>query len=149
MQVILRETIPNLGQGGEVVTVRDGYGRNYLIPQGLAILATERNKKQIAYHKKQIAYQNAKLRGEAQTLAEKLSGLRVEIQRQVGIGEKLFGSVTSRDIEQALSKQGVSLDRKRIHLPEPIKILGEHLVEFKLDQGVTGKIKVLVVALVE
>ena len=147
MQVILRETVPNLGQSGELVSVREGYGRNYLIPQGLAILATEGNKKQIEYHKKQIALRNAKLREEAQNLVDRLTALSVQVSRQVGIGEKLFGSVTSRDIEQALSKLGLTLDRKRIHLPEPLKTLGEHWVECKLDQGVIGKIKVTVVAL--
>ena len=147
MQVILRESVPHLGQSGEMVTVRDGYGRNYLIPQGLTILATEGNKKQIEYHKKQIAARNAKLRGEAQSLSNRLSSVTVEIKRQVGLGDKLFGSVSSRDIEQALSTQGVLLDRKRIHLPEPIKTLGEHMVECKLEQGVVGQIKVIVVGL--
>ena len=147
MQVILRETVPNLGQSGELVSVREGYGRNYLIPQGLAILATEGNKKQIEYHKKQIALRNAKLREEAQNLVDRLTALSVQVSRQVGIGEKLFGSVTSRDIEQALSKLGLNLDRKRIHLPEPLKTLGEHWVECKLDQDVIGKIKVTEVAL--
>ncbi len=149
MQVILREQVKNLGNSGDVVTVKDGYGRNYLLPRGLAVLATEGNKKQIEFHKRQIAAQNARSREAAQVLAGKLTTVKIEIARQVGVGEKLFGSVSSRDIEQALSKQGVTLDRKRIHLPEPIRTLGEHTVECKLEQGVTGSIKVTVVALAE
>lgn len=145
MRIILREDVSNLGKSGEVVTVRDGFGRNYLLPQGLALPATERNVKQIEHQKKIIAARNAKLAKDAQAVADKLSALQVVITRQAGEGDRLFGSVSSRDIEDALKPMGVVVDRKKIHLPEPIKSLGDYQVEIKLGQSVTGKIKVRVV----
>src|SRR5439155_17836141 len=102
MRVILREDVSNLGKSGELVSVRDGYGRNYLLPQGLAVLATERNVKQIEHQKKVITTRNAKLAKDAQAVADKLGSLQVTITRQAGEGDKLFGSVTARDIDEAL-----------------------------------------------
>jgi large subunit ribosomal protein L9 len=145
MQVILREEVANLGKSGDVVTVRDGYGRNYLIPQGLAVPATERNVRQVEHQKKLIAARNAKLAKDAQAVADKLAGLEVVISRQAGEADRLFGSVTARDIEEALRGLGVTVDRKKIHLPEPIKSLGDYSVDVKLGQAVTGKVKVRVV----
>lgn len=144
MRLILRETVPHVGQSGELVTVRDGYGRNFLIPQGLAIPATDRNVKQVEHHKRVIAAQEAKRIQQAQELAQQLSQMEVALLRQVGVGNKLFGSVGSRDIEQALRQQGVTLDRKTLVLPEPIRTLGEHQVEIKLGSGVVASIKVRV-----
>lgn len=146
MRVILREDMSNLGKSGEVVTVRDGYGRNYLLPQGLAVLATERNVKQIEHHKKVITARNAKLAKDAQAVADKISSLEVTIKRQAGEGDRLFGSVTTRDIEEALKALGATVDRRKIHLPEPIKSLGDYEVEIKLGHAVTSKVKVRVVA---
>jgi large subunit ribosomal protein L9 len=146
MQVILREDVFNLGKSGDVVTVRNGYGRNYLIPQGLAVLATERNVKQIEHQKKIIAARNARLAKDAQSVADRLAAVEVTIGRQAGEGDKLFGSVSTRDIEEALRSQGVTVDRKKIVLSEPIKALGDYVVDVKLGQSVTGKIKVHVVA---
>lgn len=146
MRIVLREDVSNLGKSGEVVTVRAGYGRNYLLPQGLAVAATERNVQQIEHQKKVIAARNAKLAKDAQSVADKLSSIEVVIARQSGEGDKLFGSVSSRDIEDALKAKGVNVDRKKIHLAEPIKTLGDYSVEVKLGQGVHGKIKVHVVS---
>src|SRR5688572_3655078 len=129
MRVILREDVSNLGKSGELVSVRDGYGRNYLLPQGLAMLATERNVKQIEHNKKIITARNAKLAKDAQSVADKLGSLDVVIKRQAGEGDKLFGSVTARDIEEAIKGLGATVDRRKIHLPEPIKALGDYVVE--------------------
>ncbi len=144
MRIILREEVPNLGKGGDVVTVRDGYGRNYLLPQGLALLATERNVKQIEHQKKVIAARNAKLAKDAQSVADRLGGLDVRITRQAGEGGKLFGSVSTRDIEEAVRALGVTIDRKKVVIEHPIKTTGEHTVEVKLGQGVTGKLKLTI-----
>ena len=144
MRIILREEVQNLGKSGEVVTVKPGYGRNYLLPQGLALLATEHNVKQLEHQKKIITARNAKLQKDAQSVADALGGLEVRIERQVGEGGKLFGSVSTRDVEEAVNKKGVKVDRKKIVIENPIKSTGEYTVEVKLGQGVTGKIKVIV-----
>jgi large subunit ribosomal protein L9 len=144
MRIILREEVQNLGKSGEVVTVRDGYGRNYLLPQGLALLATEHNVKQLEHQKKVIATRNAKLHKDAQSVADAIGGLQVRIERQAGEGGKLFGSVSTRDIEEAVSKKGLTIDRRKIVIENPIKSTGEYTVDVKLGQGITGKLKVVV-----
>src|SRR5262249_22226771 len=131
MRIILREDVPNLGKSGEVVSVRAGYGRNYLLPQGFAVIATERNVKEIQHQRKVIATRNAKMHKDAQSVADRLGSLDVRITRQAGEGGKLFGSVSTRDIEEAISKFGVTLDRRKIVIDQPIKTLGEHTVEVK------------------
>ena len=146
MQVILKEDVHNLGAAGEVVTVRDGYGRNFLIPQGKAAIATAGNVAAIEHQKKLIAAKNAKLMKDASAMKDRLASFEVTVERQVGEEDKLFGSVTSRDVTEALKAKGVELDHKKLHIAEPIKTLGEHVVEVKLGQGVTGQIKVKVVA---
>jgi large subunit ribosomal protein L9 len=145
MQVILKEDVHNLGKAGELVKVKPGFGRNYLIPQGKAVVATAGNVKQIEHEKKLIAAKQAQLSKDAQAMADRLAAIEVQIERQVGEEDKLFGSVTSRDIEAALKDKGVTIDHKKVHLPEPIKTIGYHTVEIKLGTGVTGKIKVVVV----
>ena len=145
MQVILKEDVHNLGKAGELVKVKPGFGRNYLIPQGKAIVATAANVKQIEHEKKIIAAKQAQLSKDAQAMADRLASVEVQIERQVGEEDKLFGSVTSRDIESALKDKGISIDHKKVHMPEPIKTIGYHTVEIKLGTGVTGKIKVVVV----
>ncbi len=144
MRIILREDVSNLGKSGDLVNVRDGYGRNYLLPQGLAALATERNVKEIEHQKKIIAARNAKLLKDAQTIGEKISGVTVKISRQTGEGGKLFGSISTRDIEEGLTAQGVTVDRKKIVIADPIKSTGEYTVDVKLGLGVVGKVKVIV-----
>jgi len=145
MQVILKEDVHNLGKAGELVKVKPGYGRNFLIPQGKAVIATAGNVKQIEHEKKLIAAKQAQLSKDAQSMADKLATVEVQIERQVGEEDKLFGSVTSRDIESALKDKGVTIDHRKVHMPEPIKTIGYHTVEIKLGTGITGKIKVVVV----
>jgi large subunit ribosomal protein L9 len=145
MQVILRDDLDNLGKSGEVVNVKPGYARNYLLPRGLAIKATAGDIKRVEHEKRVIAARTAKLAKEAQAEADKLSQVSVSIARAVGEEEKLYGSVTSRDIAEALTAQGVKVDSKKIHLDEPIKTLGMTEVGVKLGRGVTAKIKVWVV----
>ncbi len=146
MDIILKEDVHNLGKSGELVTVRDGYGRNYLLPQGKAIAATKKNVTQLEHEKKLIAARNAKLLKDAQSIAERLAAIEITIQRQAGAEDKLFGSVTARDVEEALAEKGVKLDRKKIDLSEPIRSLGMYTLDAKLSSDVTGKIKVWVVA---
>ena len=149
MQLILKEDVHNLGKSGELVHVRTGYGRNYLIPQGFAVLATPGNVKEIEHQIKLISAKNAKLVKDAQATSDKLSSTEVQIARQTSQGEgehKLFGSVTGRDIAEALAEKGIVVDHKKIVIKEVIKTLGEHSVDIKLGNGITGKIKVKVVA---
>jgi large subunit ribosomal protein L9 len=144
IQVILKEDVENLGKSGDLVNVRPGYGRNYLIPQGLAVVATAGNVKQIEHQKKLISARNAQMLKDAQSVSDKLGALEVQIERQAGEEQKLFGSVTGRDIAEALAEKGVPVDHRKIVLPEPIKTIGYHTVEVKLGQGITGKVKVVV-----
>ena len=146
MQVILREDVAKLGQTGDLVTVRDGYGRNYLIPRGLAVLATPRNVKRLEHDKRVIAQREAKLLRKAESVKSKLEGMSVNIPKQVGEEDKLFGSVTARDIAEALAAQGVEIDRRTIQLDEPIKTLGVHEVVVRLARSLTATLKVWVVA---
>jgi large subunit ribosomal protein L9 len=146
IQVILKEDVPNLGRSGELVSVKPGYGRNYLIPQGLAMAATRRNVAQMDHQRKQIEAQAAKTRKDAESVAARLNGVAISIERQVGEGDKLFGSVTVRDIEEALLAKGQKVDRKKIHMPEPLKHLGDFEVQIKVARDVNAQIKVSVVA---
>jgi large subunit ribosomal protein L9 len=145
MQVILKEDLDNLGKSGEVVNVKSGYGRNYLLPRGLAVLATADDISRVEHEKRVIASRTAKLAKETQAEADRLSQVTVSIARAVGEEDKLFGSVTSRDIAEALSEKGVTIDAKKLELEEPIKALGMTEVPVKLGRGVTAKIKVWVV----
>jgi large subunit ribosomal protein L9 len=145
MQVILRDDMDNLGKSGEVVNVKPGYARNYLLPRGLAIKATASDVKRVEHEKRVIAARTAKLAKETQAEADKLSSVSVSIARAVGEEDKLYGSVTSRDIAEALAAQNVKVDSKKIHLEEPIKTLGMTEVQVKLGRGVNATIKVWVV----
>jgi large subunit ribosomal protein L9 len=145
MQVILRDDLDNLGKSGEVVNVKPGYARNYLLPRGLAIKATASDVKRVEHEKRVIAARTAKMAKEAQAEADKLSQVSVSIARAVGEEDKLYGSVTSRDIAEALAAQSVKIDSKKIHLGEPIKTLGMTEVQIKLGRGVNATIKVWVV----
>jgi large subunit ribosomal protein L9 len=146
MKVILREDIDGLGKSGELVTVKDGFGRNYLLPRKKAMLANEQNLRQLEHEKSVITARNAKLKGAAEELAKKVGSLKVTIKRKVGEQDKLFGSVTALDIAEALAAQGQQVDRRGLHLPEPIKTTGTHEVELRLHREVSAKIKVEVVA---
>ena len=145
MKLILREDVENLGKIGEIVEVAGGYGRNYLLPRGLAVQASTKNLKEQEHQKKLIQARTDRQKKDAQEMAGSLDSVSCTISRKTGEDEKLYGSVTSRDIEEALREEGVSIDRKRILLEEPLKKLGVYTVPVKLHADVTGNIKVWVV----
>ncbi|MDP1824793.1 MAG: 50S ribosomal protein L9 [Archangium sp.] len=145
MKLILREDVYNLGKSGELVSVKEGYARNYLLPRNLAMLASTANVRQLDHEKKVIELRQQKLKGGALEQAKKLEGTKVSIKRKVGEQEKLFGSVTALDIAEALAAAGHKLDRRLIHLPEPIRAVGEFPVEIRLHREVTAKLTVTVV----
>ena len=145
MEVILREDIEKLGSRGEVVKVADGYARNFLLPKRLAVVANESNKKIVEQERHAHVRREAKLVDEAQDLSKLLTGVSVTIAQKAGEADQLFGSVTSKDIAEALAAQNFTIDRRKIQLEEPIKQLGEFKVPVKLHKDVTAEITVLVV----
>ncbi len=144
MEVILQEDIPTLGKAGEIVKVREGYGRNFLLPTQKAILADRTNLKELEHHKKVIASRQAKANKEAIELKGKIEGTFITISKEVGEEEKLFGSVTSIEIAETLRTRGFSIDKKMIHLEEPIKTIGTHEVQIRLKPEVHATVKVIV-----
>lgn len=142
MKVILREDVPNLGKSGELVTVKDGFGRNFLLPRKLAVLASEQNVRQLEHEKQAAEARIAKARAGAQEQAKKIGAVTVTLKRKVGEQDKLFGSVTALDIAEGLAAQGVQVDRRSLHMAEPIKTVGSHNVELRLHRDVTATIKV-------
>ena len=146
MEVILREHVDNLGRRGDVVKVAAGYARNFLLPRKLALLVTEGNRKQIERERFKFEARELEEQKVAEAVVARLAGVEVEIARKVGETEALYGSVTSADIAEALAAKGFELDRRKLHLPEPIKKLGEYDVPLKLHREVTTKVKVRVVA---
>lgn len=145
MRVILREDVDNLGNAGEIVHVRDGYSRNFLFPRGLASPATEKDVARVEHERRVIAARNAKLLKDLQAAAERLAATKVTIARAAGEGDKLYGSVTNRDIATALNEQGFDIDARKIVLDDPIKSLGLTEVPAKLGKGVEATLKVWVV----
>jgi len=145
VKIILKEDVAALGKTGDMLVVSDGYARNYLLPRGLAVEASSRNVKMLEHQKKVIQARVKKQKGKALELAEQLTGVSCTIARKAGEEEKLFGSVTSRDIEEALRSKGFAVDRKQILLEEPIKRLGEYSVPVKIHSEVTAEVKVQVV----
>jgi large subunit ribosomal protein L9 len=146
MEVILIENVSNLGTVGELLTVKDGYGRNYLLPKKLAILATPKNVKQFEHQKRVVASRMAKMKAEASSIKERIEALKCAIARQVGEEEKLFGSVSTRDIADAMADAGVEIDRRAIQLDAPIKTIGSFDVQVKLHHEVVATLKLRVVA---
>ena len=144
MEVILREDVQALGTVGEIVKVKPGFARNYLLPRGLAVVADRRNVRVLDHQKRLAADKRERDRRKAETAAQKLSSLRLKIKARAGEEGKLFGSVTNLDIERALSEQGFSVERRRIRLEEPIKSLGEHIVPIHLGAGVDTQVTVIV-----
>lgn len=145
MKVILKEDVPHLGEPGEIVNVKPGFARNYLIPQGLAALASSRNIKMMEHNLKKIQKQIDAAKEEAGKVATRLAETSITITKPVGEQEKLYGSVTTRDIAAALEDEKITVDRKRIVISEPIKSLGVYTVQVKLTGGVTSDLKVWVV----
>lgn len=146
MKVILKENIETLGHIGDVVKVAPGYARNYLLPKGLAVEATENNAKQLEHHKRQLAYKKNKALESARLLAGKLEALSLSLAHKAGDEGKLYGAVTNIEIAAALKAQGFDIDRKTINLHDPIKQLGEYAVPVKLHPEVSANVKVAVVA---
>ena len=144
MEVILKEDVEKLGHRGDVVKVADGYGRNYLLPRKLAIEATLGNKKVIDQMKASAVRRSAKEKSESEALLAQLEGVNLDFTRKVGQEDHLFGSVTSADIAQALEHKGFTIERRKIHLDDPLKTLGEFHVPIKLHREVTTHLKVTV-----
>ena len=145
MDVILKEDIPNLGKMGDTVRVRDGYARNYLLPRKMVVVADQKNVRAFEHNKRVLAVQREKVVRRAQTLGQKLSELSLRIGVKVGEEGKLFGSVTNMDLEKALKDKGFEVERRKIHLEEPIKTVGEFEVPVRLAADLTVNLKVSVI----
>jgi large subunit ribosomal protein L9 len=145
IRVVLQEDVHNLGAGGEIVRVRPGYARNYLIPRGLAAPATAGNVARVEDLKRLAEAKSAEILAQAQALKAKLDKTSVKLERAVGEDSKMYGSVTSKDIEEAFAKLGLVIDRRKVSLGEPIKELGLHEVPVKLHASVEGVLRVEVV----
>ena len=141
MKVILREDVKDLGNMGTVIDVANGYGRNYLIPQNLAVEANPKNIKQLEHEKNIILAKAKKIRRSAEDAAEEVSKLSISIEAQSGEEDKLFGSVTAKDIAEEIAKQGIDVDKRKIILEEPIKRLGSYEVSVKIHHDVTAAVK--------
>jgi large subunit ribosomal protein L9 len=145
MEVILQEDIPTLGKAGEVVKVREGYGRNYLLPQKKAVLADRKNLKQLEHHQKVIAAKQTKIAKQAGELKAKLEGHSITLAKEAGEEDKLFGSVTALEVAELLRLEGFPIDKRMVHLTDPIKSIGVFDVPVRLLTEVTATIKVWVV----
>ena len=144
MEVILRQDVDKLGRRGDVVKVAEGYGRNFLLPRGLAMQVSDANKAMIAKERKAHELRLAKEKAEFQAVADRIASLRYIAPRKVGENDQLFGSVTAGDLADFLKAKGVELDKRKVQLEEPIKKLGEHEVQVKLHPEVSARLKVLV-----
>ena len=144
MEVILREHVDHLGNRGEIVKVAAGYARNYLLPRKLALPATEGNKRHVERERKIVEVRESEEKGQAEGIAARLNAIDIVIVRRVGDTEQLYGSVTSGDIADFLKAKGFEIDKRKLILPEPIKLIGEHTVPLKLHREVTVPLKVRV-----
>ena len=146
MEVILREDVDKVGSRGSVVKVADGYARNFLLPRRLAVAATEANRKIVEQEREAYLRREAKAKGDAEGLAQLLSGVTLTFRQKVGENNQLFGSVTAKDIADALEAQKFHIERRKIQLNDPIRTLGEHEVPLRLHRDVSTPIKVVVEA---
>jgi large subunit ribosomal protein L9 len=146
MEIILKEDIQGLGYKNDIVSVKPGYGRNYLIPQGLAILANNSNKKMITENIRQAAHKAEKMKNDALVLAEKIEGLSLTINTKAGESGKIFGAITTLQVSDSLNEKGITIDRKKITFPKPIKELGEHSALLDLHKEVKQEVKISVTA---
>lgn len=146
MQIILLQDVANLGKAGELVSVKPGFGRNYLLPEGMAVSASARNVTRLEHERKVIEKRVAKERANAQAIADRLNGMTLQFERKVGEDDKLFGSVSNRDIADQLKKAGMDLDHRKIELEHPVKALGKYEVIVRLGAGVSANLKFWVVA---
>jgi large subunit ribosomal protein L9 len=145
MQVILLEDVSSIGKAGDLIKVSDGYGRNYLIPQKKAILATEKNIKALEHQKRLVQHRMSKTKKDVKKMAQEVEALSCTFARAVGESGKLFGAVTSMDIEAYLKENNLEIDRKKIHLEEPLKSIGMFIVPIKLHAEVVANLKVWIV----
>lgn len=146
VNIILQENVDGLGVIGDLVSVKPGYARNYLVPKGLALVANERNVKEMEHQKRQLSRKLEKATKDAEAIKSRIEAVRCEFTQRASEEGKLFGSVTSMDLGEKLQAAGIEIDRKKIQLAEPIKSLGEHVVSIKLDAGVVAELKVAVSA---
>lgn len=144
MQIILQEDVEKLGNRGQVVEVAEGYARNFLLPRKLALEANAGNLKRLEKMRAVFAKKEATEKEAAQKLAELLAGVSVELHRRAGENDQLFGSVTSSDISESLTAQGFNIDKRKIVLTEPIKVIGEYEIPLKLHREVTASVKLAV-----
>jgi large subunit ribosomal protein L9 len=145
MDVILRETIDKLGRAGDIVRVKDGYGRNYLLPKGLAYVATESNKRRVVAEAKRRVTRFTVERSDAEAQAVELEGVELHFTAKAGDADKLFGSITSADIAEKLAEQGYQVDKRDIELDEPIKMIGIYKVPVRLHSEVRAQVRLWVV----
>ena len=146
MEVILRDHVEHLGRRGDVVKVASGYARYYLLPRKLALVVNEGNKRQIERERKLAEVRELEEQSQAQAFADRLAQTEVAIARRVGENNTLYGSVTSADVVQALQAKGFEIDKRKVHLPDPLKALGEFTVPVKIHREVTAQVRVKVVA---
>lgn len=146
VHLILQEAVPRLGEVGDLVKVKPGFARNFLIPQGKAIFATEARVKELEHHKRVVAEKAAKQLQDLEAVKRRVEAISLEITARVGEEGKLFGSVTTLQLHEALAEKGVEIERRRIELAEPIKEAGEHIVRVKLHRDVVAEVKVTVTA---
>ncbi len=144
MEIILQEDVENLGEIGDIVKVKDGYARNYLLPRGLALTASRRNVRVLEHQKRLVAKKRERAQQNANAVRDRLSSLTLSITARAGEEEKLFGSVTNIDIEKALQAQDVTIDRRKIILAEPIKQLGTYTVPIRLSRDVEASVTIQV-----
>lgn len=144
VNIILKENVDGLGVIGDQVAVKPGYARNYLVPKGLAIVADARNVKELEHQKRQLTRKLEKATKDAEAIKSRVEAVKCEFVQRASEEGKLFGSVTSMDLEAKLQEAGIEIDSKKIQLSEPIKSLGEHVVTIKLDAGVVAELKVTV-----
>lgn len=144
MEVILREDINNLGSRGDLVKVAPGYARNFLLPKKLAVAATEANRKIVEQERQAHLRKEAKAKGEAEDLSKLMTGVTVTLTQKAGENDQLFGSVTAKDIADALAARNFTIDRRKIQLDDPIKQLGEYKVPVRLHKDVTAEVTVIV-----
>ncbi len=144
MRIILKKDVESVGKAGDLVNVSDGYARNFLIPRGLGIEASSKNMKALKNEMETAARRTTKEKEAAQSMVERLEGVTCTISRKVGQQDKLFGSVSTKDIGDALHEQGIEIDKRNILLEDPIKSLGEFSVKIKLHSGISTDIKVVV-----
>ncbi|MBI3609435.1 MAG: 50S ribosomal protein L9 [Nitrospirae bacterium] len=145
MKVILREDVETLGKMGDLVTVKDGYARNFLIPKKKAVEATTKSVKVLEHEKRLIADQARKLKKEFEAVAEKINATPITIPVQVGEEGKLFGSVTNKDVAEALAKEGIEIDKRKIRLEDPLKEVGSFTIPIQVHQDVTAHLKLTLV----